>query len=463
MNFNALRQTPVFDCLSVCGKRMFQPNGIYYWTNRAKTESKINGTIGTAFGRESDILENGRSIELPYYLTQVSEYINLPPEKVVTYAPIAGVPKFRELWKKWIIHKGLHSKQMPSGPRDIGSLITTPVVCHGITNAIYIASRMFLNPGDQIITPNKRWGNYNAVLKLQNELIPTSFQFFKGSEFNLQGLKEKMLEVAKTQHHVAVILNFPNNPTGYCPTTVEMKAIRDLLIEIIETTEKPVIALCDDAYEGYVYSDQVSSNSIFYELVNLHPFLLPLKLDGTSKEMLMYGGRIACVTMGLHEEWLQETPIEEFDAEWTNKVQAMIRSTISTSNHCFQEILIKLFESGFDKIEQNRKSVIDHLQERYDTSIASYTKYSPKMTTLDPGGGGFFIFMNVTGISATNLADYLMKEYQVGLFPNENKELGINGLRIAYCSIPVEQIDDTFKAIRDAIETFPKDQYPIKN
>lgn len=455
MNFNALRQSPVYDCLSIAGKRMFQPNGIYYWTNRAKNESTINGTIGTAVGLESDLFPTGEPKEVPYYLPQIRDFINLPPEKIVPYAPISGIPQFRDLWKKWIIHKGMNAKNMPSGPRNISEHITTPMVCHGITNAIYITSRLFLNPGDQIIVPNKRWGNYNSVLGMQNEIISTSFQFFHEGKFNLKGFRDTMLKVAEQQHHIVVVLNFPNNPTGYSPNQEEMKAIVDLLREVIETTEKQIIALCDDAYEGYVYSDEVATNSIFYELVNLHPYLIPLKLDGTSKEMLLYGGRLACITLGLHDSWIDEGTLTEFDTEWENKIQAMIRSTISTANHCFQQILADILSKGFETVEQARSAVIETLKIRYQACLTAFNKYKSKKTSLDPGGGGFFIFLNVEGISANELADYLLKKYKVGLFPNENQELGINGIRVAYCSIPLDKIEPTMKAIYDAVENYP--------
>ncbi|MHA1511951.1 MAG: hypothetical protein ACTSRX_09560 [Promethearchaeota archaeon] len=106
MEFVTLKKTPVFKALSSLGKRIYQPNGIFFWTGRAKKEAEINATIGTAVGFESDIIENGRDKLLTYYLPELKQYINLPPEKFASYAPIAGLPTFRDLWEKWIIYKG---------------------------------------------------------------------------------------------------------------------------------------------------------------------------------------------------------------------------------------------------------------------------------------------------------------------------------------------------------------------
>ena len=171
MEFPTLSQTPITQALSIVGKRIYQPNGIFYWSGRAKSEGEINGTIGTAVGPETDILPTGRSQKMTYYLPEIKEYVAFPPEKIASYAPIAGLPALRDMWKQWIIHKGLHSTNMPSGPIDIAEWISTPTICNGITNAIFLASKLFLNPDDTIICPNKRWGNYNALFHLQNGLI----------------------------------------------------------------------------------------------------------------------------------------------------------------------------------------------------------------------------------------------------------------------------------------------------
>ena len=180
MKFEALQKTPIFDSLSTVGKRMFQPNGIFYWSKRAKKEAKINATIGTAMGYESDIIPDGRSSFIPYYLPDINSFIQMEPERMTAYAPVSGIAAFRKIWKQWIEFKGQHAYNLPSGIRDVSPYLTTPMICNGITNAIYIVSRLFLNPGEKIICPNKRWGNYNLVLKQQNELEMEYYDLFSG-------------------------------------------------------------------------------------------------------------------------------------------------------------------------------------------------------------------------------------------------------------------------------------------
>ncbi len=451
MEFATLKRTPVFKALSSLGKRIYQPNGIFYWTGRAKKEAEINATIGTAVGFESDIIEGGREKLLTYYLPELKQYINLPPEKFASYAPIAGLPTFRDLWEKWIIYKGKNAINLPSGTIDVSGKITKPAICNGITNSIFLISRFFLNPGEKIICPNKRWGNYNSVLHQHNELKIETFQFFKGDQLNIKGILKLMQQISEVQDKIVLILNFPNNPTGYCPTKTEIQDILNLLKEFCSSSEKPVIIFCDDAYEGYSYSDTRVGTSIFYELIDLHPNLIPIKLDGASKEFLMYGGRTGAITLGIHSSWLSSSEKEKFLEEWENKMQGMIRSTISNSNHFCQEVLIEIMSEGFKKMQESRNKIYEILKKRYFASINAFDKYKTDGITMDPAGGGFFVFLNIDKIRADKFADHLLQKYKVGTFPVMSEEEKINGIRVAFCSIPLEKIEETFRRIKQTL------------
>jgi len=91
-----------------------------------------------------------------------------------------------------------------------------------------------------------------------------------------------------------------------------------------------------------------------------------LKLDGASKEMLMYGGRIAFVTLGLNEKWFKDGDKKSFLDELENKIQAVIRSTVSNSNRFIQWTLIEMLKKGADKIIEERKKIIDVVKARYE-------------------------------------------------------------------------------------------------
>ena len=460
MKFEVLKETPIFQAFSTMGKEIFQPNGIFYWSGRSKKEADLNATIGTAMGMENEFIENGRDKFVPFYIPELKDYISIEPERFVAYAPMGGLPNLRQIWSDWIIYKGKNLINDPSESVDVAGQISLPLICSGITNAIFLMARFFLDKGQPIITPEKRWGNYDSILTRQNGIPIESFTFFKDGKFNTSALLEKVKEVGDKIGKVVLLINFPNNPTGYAPTAEEIESIIEGLKGYVSETDGrvPVVVLCDDAYEGYVFDEKRVKHSIFYHLVGQHPSIIPVKLDGSSKEMLMYGARVAAITLGLHPDWYNndEKRKEQLLSEWNNKMEAMIRSTVSNCNRYSQELLYELLKKGFDHFVEEREKVLGILKDRFQETIIAYEKTQIPGVTMDPAGGGFFVFLNVEGVKANELADHLLTKYKLGTIPINKEDLGINGLRVAYCSVEKDRIKDVFTRIKNAIEDLRK-------
>ena len=71
------------------------------------------------------------------------------------------------------------------------------------------------------------------MLKQQNELEMEYYDLFEKDKYNIPGLFAKSEKVANNQHHIVIILNFPHNPTGYCPTKEEMEEIVISILDFI--------------------------------------------------------------------------------------------------------------------------------------------------------------------------------------------------------------------------------------
>ncbi len=441
MEFPLLSESILWGALSEKGRAIYQPNGIFFWAGRAKKEAKIIGTIGAIVGPENELLEGQSDKMTTFYLPSLKNIVSENPADIVPYAPIAGIPEMRTSWQKWIIQKGKNAKNLPSGSMDLTNKITLPVIVPGITYGIFFSANLFLNPGELIVSPNKRWGNYDSVLSRQSGAVISSFEMFtqgKEPEFNVAGMIEKLEDSIKKQNKAVLILNFPNNPTGYVPVKETVKKIVIGLDELGTKYKKPIVVFCDDAYEGYVYHEDSITVSLFYELVGLNEYIIPLKLDGSSKEMLMYGGRIAAVTLGLHEKWYLPENLEEFTKEIENKFQAVIRSTVSNSNRFIQSILIKMFEVGIEKIIEEREKIIDIVRERYTLINKLLSEIKSDAISIDPNQGGFFLLINIDKkVKASDFNEHLLKKYKTGLIPIVKEDQNINCLRIAYSSIPI--------------------------
>ncbi|MFW9880043.1 MAG: aminotransferase class I/II-fold pyridoxal phosphate-dependent enzyme [Candidatus Thorarchaeota archaeon] len=457
MKFSILQKTPLYNAFSEIGKRIFLPDGVFYWSGRAKNEAELIGTIGAAYGFENDFIEGGNYNWLPCYLKEIAEYSNFSVNEIVPYTSIGGLKATREVWKEWIIYKSLYNMNDDLASR-LNKYITTPVITGGVTNGIFQACSLFLDSSDSIIIPNKRWGNYDNII---NKFIGAKikpFEFFKDNKININGLETAINEIGKKQEKIVLLLNFPNNPTGYVPTKEEGLEIVEMLRECQIAQEKLIIVLVDDAYEPYIFKDNVLKRSIFYDLHQLDENVIPIKLDGITKELLIYGGRIGFLTLGLKPKWSKnDEELETLKQEINNKLEGFIRSTISNCNSFYQAVVHKLFqEKGIDQILQSRNAVINLLKKRYECVNSELAKIDNPNISVDPNSGGFFVFLNLNSkeIKATDFADHLLKEFKVGIIPVEKLDENVNGIRIAYCSIDLSKIPELIRRINLALNDF---------
>jgi len=459
MEFEVIKKSPLYNALSEQGKRIYLPQGVFHWSGRAKKEAEIMGTLGSAFGFEEDFIEGGTPEWVPLYLEDIKNYTKFTVNEVVPYAKISGLADLKNSWKNWLMKKsGYKLDSEKEKLNRLETFITTPVVTAGVTNGIFLCCSLLLNPGDFIISPNKRWGNYdNIVEKLIGAKIK-SFDFFSDKNFNINGMKNAIYEISKVQEKIILILGFPNNPTGYIPNQEELDKILDALKEAQKSIAKPIIILVDDAYEPYVYSKDVINRSIFYALHELEEDIIPIKLDGITKELLLYGGRIGFITIGLKPHWVKSSEeLTTLKAEIDNKLSGLLRTTISNANHFYQSLILKLFEDiGMDGIIQKREKIIHLLKERYEKINAEFSKIQNENISVDSNAGGFFIFVNLNPevIKANDFADHLLKKYKVGVIPIEKPHDNINGIRIAYCSIDIRKIPEFVSRIDHALRDF---------
>lgn len=458
MKFNYIEKTPIYTALSEIGKRIFLPDGIFYWSGRAKQEAEIIGTIGSAYAYEKDFVEGGSSEWLPCYIKEIKDFSNFTVNQLVPYSSIGGRLETREIWKEWIIKKSFYNEQESSLLARLKKYITTPVITGGVSNGIFQSCSMFLNPNDYIIMPNKRWGNYDNIICKLVGARSQSFEFFKGNEMNIEALRIAIETVAKIQEKIVLLLNFPNNPTGYIPTKEEALSLVEMLKESQRIHKKPLIVFVDDAYEPYVYEKDVLNRSIFYDLHQLDENVIPIKLDGITKDLLIYGGRVGFITIGLKPSWIgDDKELDSLKKEIHNKLEGFIRANISNCNSFYQVLVHKIFkENGFDQIIKSREEVNKLLKLRYEAINSELKKINNPHISIDPNSGGFFLFINLdpNKIKATDFADYLLKEYKVGVIPIQKADENINGIRIAYCSIDINKIPELVKRINLALKDF---------
>ncbi|MGI6455189.1 MAG: aminotransferase class I/II-fold pyridoxal phosphate-dependent enzyme [bacterium] len=448
MDFPALTQVGAIDFFSEYGKAIFNPTGIFYWTGRAKNEARINATIGSARGKKSAIFDGADDSAITLCIPSIKEmFPDFSTEEVFPYAPEVGTPAFREAWKNWLLKKAGDQAD------EIRKYIMSPMIVPGITGAISICTRLFVGEKKSIIVPDKRWENYDNIFFRNIGVHVEEFPAFQGQEFNQEGLLESIRRVWLTQRCAVVLLNFPNNPTGYCPPKAAARELVSAIQDLVENRpDRKLVLLLDDAYEGYVYDEDAEVWSLFYHFVPA-PNFIPIKLDGISKEMLWYGARIGAVTIALPEEWLGMKGVVN---ELENKFKGVVRNTVSNCSLVAQSAAKQALQNP-DQVMAERQKTISLLAERYHLMKQELAKVKTEILQPDPFQGGFFCFINLApeaGLKATEVCDHLLKQYQVGAVPLERE--GINGIRLAFCGVESDDIPELCQSLEKAVNDLKK-------
>jgi len=121
---------------------------------------------------------------------------------------------------------------------------------------------------------------------------------------------------------------------------------------------------------------------------------------------------------------------------------------VSNSPRPVQAAVLKALQK-LDVTLAERQRVIDVLARRANLLRHELEKLDcPPLKPL-PFNAGFFCFCDIEGLSAEKLADHLMTQYKTAVVPTESGK--INGIRVAFCSVPEGQIPLLAQNIADAI------------
>lgn len=424
MNYNPLAESlnaelsanncRVFNMLSQQGKAIFFPSkGILGQGAEAKG-AEINATIGTA------LEDDGSPLTLPC----VQSALNLPKSSFL-YSPSFGDPNLRAAWKEQIIRKN---------PSIQGKKFSSPVVTAALTHAISCAAYLFLDEGDEVILPDLYWDNYELVFENGKNAKLRTFNTFKNGSFDTEALRNALQGNGKK----VLLLNFPNNPTGYTATEQEAEEIANILKE---TAEKgtPVVALLDDAYFGLVYEDGVYTESLFAKLADASENLLAVKLDGPTKEDYVWGFRVGFMSFAWKNA--SDAQLKAMEA----KAAGVVRGNISNAPSISQKILLAAYQSENYLAEKQEK--YNTLKKRYDCILEVFKNHPEYKETFEPMpfNSGYFMCIRPIGVEAETLRRKLIEDYSTGV-------IVLSGLvRLAFSSVPTEKIPLLFENIYQAI------------
>ena len=417
---DTLAGTVAGDLLSDLGTRIFFPRGIISQGAEAKMFGKVaNATIGTT-------IIDGKPAVLPSVQSFAPA---LSSGELVAYAPTAGNPDLRKKWKELMVKKN---------PGLEGKATSNPVVVPGLTAGISYLSDLFVDANHPLLAANPSWDNYALVVETRRGAELHTFNMFKNNGFDIDSFKAAMAEEAKSGS-VRVLLNFPQNPSGYSPTNEEAKQIVAVVKELAEKGTK-IIVWDDDAYFGLNYEKDIYPQSLFAEFADLHENVLAVKIDGPTKEDFVWGFRCGFLTFGgkgLNDE--QYLALEK-------KLMGLIRSSVSCSSTPSQSISLKAFSDP--KIEAEKKAFRDILEARYKKVRAFVDSHKSSVLEALPFNSGYFMSFH-TKCDAEQLRLKILHEKQIGTISIDSSTL-----RVAFSSVDESKIDEVYTAIYETAEEF---------
>ena len=407
----------IFSMLSDLGQNMFYPKGILSQSAEAKS-TKYNATIGMATN------DNGKM-----YANALNQMFNeLSPDEIFPYAPPQGIEELRDLWQE---------KMLKDNPDLTKEVMTRPIVTNALTHGLSLVADLFINSGDTILLPEHNWGNYKLVFNTRhNANIDTYPIFDENGHYTTKSLV-KSLE-AFNKDKVVMILNYPNNPTGYTPNNEEVQTIVNAIKSLAEKGTQ-VVAVIDDAYYGLFYED-VYTQSLFTALTNIQSKnVLPVRLDGATKEFFAWGFRVGFITFGVEDASTKDV----LEA----KTKGLIRSNISSGPLPSQSAVKHVLKNNvqFNKeIEQN----ITTLRERYEiTKTVVYAdQYQSHWQAYD-FNSGYFMAIKVKDVNPETLRQHLIEKYSIGVIA-----LNETDIRIAFSCVEKDDIPHVFDSIAKAID-----------
>jgi len=417
----------IYDMLSPKGKNLYFPKGILSQGAEAKEKAhKYNATIGIA-------TENG----VPMHLPSVMSYINLGPDQSVSYASSFGVLSLRKTWQRHMLRKN---------PSLAGKEISLPIVTNAITHGLSVTAEMWVEQGDVIILPDKIWGNYNLIFTVLHGAKIRQYPLFSSNGgFNLGAFEDTLHKEALHRKKMVVILNFPNNPTGYTPTEKEGKRIAEILLTLAEKG-KNVLIMADDAYFGLFYDANSMKESLFALLAGLHPRIMAIKLDAATKENYVWGLRVGFITYGT---LLKGNPRATYDA-LERKTAGAVRGTISNSPHLSQSIILgSLTSENYEKEKEEKFRIMLNRANRVKEVLAK-EKYRAAWDVY-PFNSGYFMCLRLKTVNAEELRLHLLNQYGVGVI-----SLGKTDIRVAFSCVEEEDIAELFDIILQGIKDLEK-------
>lgn len=353
------------------------PSGIRQFFNAAEADPEV---ISLGVG-EPDFVTPKRAIEA---------CVKALNNGKTMYTPNEGLMELREEIAGYL------NKFFKMSYDPIGEILVTV----GGSEAIDLALRALITPGDEVVIPVPGYVAYSPLVRL-NGGVPIELELLDKHDFKLN---EELLEQAITSRTKALIVNFPSNPTGAVMKKEDWLPIVRLAIQ------HNLIVITDEMYAELTYDghhDSIASLPGMRERT--------LVVSGFSKAFAMTGWRVGylCGPMELLQEMVKIHQYTTLCAPIMGQIAAL-----------------ECLRNGHEEKEEMKSAY----NERRKMFIQSLSEMG--LSCRQPKGA-FYAFpdITVTGMSSQEFAGRLLQEGKVAVVPGQVFGSGGEGfVRCSYAS-----------------------------
>ncbi len=274
------------------------------------------------------------------------------------------------------------------------------LVTTGVSEAADLAFRAVTNPGDEVIIPEPCYVSYKPSVSLAGG-VPVPVPTYRDDEFRVTA---DQIEKSITKKTKALVLSYPNNPTGAVMGRKDLEEIADVV------NEKDIAVISDEVYAKLTYD---GVHTCFSSLPGMKE--RSIILNGFSKSHAMTGLRLGYAA-GSEELIAAMTKIHQY---------AMLCAPITA-----QMGAIEALKNGDGEMQK----MVREYNRRRRLIVGGLNKLG--LETFEPKGA-FYAFPSIksTGLTSEEFAGRLLKEEKVAVVPgNVFGECGEGYLRCSYAT-----------------------------
>jgi aminotransferase len=288
------------------------------------------------------------------------------------------------------------------------------LITNGVSEAIDIVLRSIIDCGDEVILTDPGYVSYEPCVILSRG-IPVHLELEEKENFKITPQKLKSLITSKTK---ALIINYPNNPTGATMSKNELNEIARICFD------NNIVVISDEIYSDLIY-DGLSGSILNCDKKYLDNVIY---INGLSKSYAMTGWRIGYIIAN-------KRLIESFKI--VHQYSTMCPSTIS------QYAGVEAIKNGNPDIEKMR----EEYKWRRNLLVSSLNSIG---LPCECPNGAFYVFPSIKkyGMSSVGFCECLLERNKLAVIPGiAFGNQGENHIRISY-AYSIDNLKEGLKRLR---------------